>query len=63
MGLNLKDIKDDLAYNDCPNWDSLKHLQMISQFETEFNIDIEMDDVIAMITVRDIYKILAKYLK
>jgi len=43
-----QEVTDTLAYNSCVQWDSLKHLQLVAMFEETFDIEIEMDDIIAM---------------
>jgi acyl carrier protein len=63
IGLPAEAVHDALAYNSCEQWDSLKHLQMVAMFEEKFDIEIEMDDIIAMETFGKIKEILRKYLK
>jgi acyl carrier protein len=55
-------VTDSLAYNSCEQWDSLKHLQMIAMIEERFDIEIEMDDIIAMENFAKVKEILHKYL-
>jgi acyl carrier protein len=63
MGIPAESVTDDLAYNSCEQWDSLKHLQMVAMFEESFDIEIEMDDIIAMETFGKVKEILKKYRK
>jgi len=63
LGIPAADVTDTLAYNSCEQWDSLKHLQMVAMFEESFDIEIEMDDIIAMETYAKVKEILQKYLK
>ena len=62
LGLPAQEITDALAYNSCPQWDSLKHLQMVAMLEETFNIEFEMDDIIAMENYGKVKEILRKYL-
>ena len=62
LGVPESDVSDETAYDSFETWDSLKHLQIVSEIEEEFDIDIEMDDVIAMDTFKKISKIVEKYL-
>ena len=62
LGISENDVNDEIAYNTLEAWDSLKHLEIVSELEDEFNIDIEMDDVIAMETFGKIKEIVKKYL-
>jgi acyl carrier protein len=61
MGISEGDITETLAYNSCVQWDSLKHLQLIAMFEETFNIEIDMDDIIAMENYGKVKEILKKY--
>ena len=63
LGLPAPEITDTLAYNSCVQWDSLKHLQMVAMFEETFDIEIEMDDIIAMENYGKVKEILHKYLE
>lgn len=62
LGLSAQEITDTLAYNSCVHWDSLKHLQMVAMMEETFDIEIEMDDIIAMEDYGKVKDILRKYL-
>jgi acyl carrier protein len=37
-----------LKYNDHPSWTSLAHMSIVAGLETEFDIILEMDDILAM---------------
>ena len=62
LGVSESEVNDNTSYNSFEAWDSLKHLEFIAKLEEEFNIDIEMDDVIAMESFRKIKEIMEKYL-
>ena len=62
MGIDLDELSDDIAYNSHPSWDSLKHLQLIANLETEFDIEFDMDDVIAMENYGLVKTLTEKYL-
>ena len=62
FGIPVSELTDALAYNSCVQWDSLKHLQMVAKFEEIFEIEIEMDDIIAMENYGKVKEILHKYL-
>ena len=62
LGLPVQEITDALAYNTCAQWDSLKHLQMVAMLEETFDIEFEMDDIIAMENYGKVKEILRKYL-
>ena len=39
-------IDNSLEYNGIPEWDSIRHMTLISAIEEEFKISIETDDII-----------------
>ncbi len=41
-----ENILKDLKYQDIEQWDSVGHMTMISMLEDEFDIMLEMDDII-----------------
>lgn len=51
-------IVNDLMVGDIPQWDSLGHIGLMTHFEKEFNITIDVDQSIEMETVEDIIEIL-----
>jgi len=55
-------VKDDLEYQSIPQWDSISHMLLISQLESDYNIIIDTDDVINLSSVAKAKEILKKYL-
>ena len=43
---NVKEISEDVKYNEIPEWDSIGHMTLMSSLEEKFDISIETDDVI-----------------
>ncbi len=54
-------ISDDLKYQSIAEWDSIAHMVLINEIETNFNVIIETDDVIDMSSVSKAKEILSKY--
>lgn len=52
---------DDLSMDSVPNWDSLRHIQLLSKIEQAFKINIDFKDTLTMIDMRAIEKIVDKY--
>lgn len=48
LGLAGDAAVDDLAYRAVPAWDSVAHMQLVATIESEFDIMLDTDDVIAM---------------
>ena len=45
-----------------PEWDSLKHIQLLSSIEESFSIEIKFEDAMEMITGKSILTIIKKYI-
>lgn len=52
--LNLTDINDDIAMTNCEKWDSLSHLNLVVELESEFGITIEPEDIAEMRSLKSI---------
>jgi len=63
MEISRNLLDNNIAYNSHPNWDSLRHLQLISELEDELGIEYSMDDVQAMKTFKLVTEITLKYLQ
>jgi len=50
-----------LAYQSVPEWDSVGHMSLVASLEDEFNIELEMDDIIDLSSFEVALKTLAKY--
>lgn len=45
------------------NWDSMNHIILISEIENRFNVEFELDDLIAINNVGDILAVLQSKVK
>lgn len=61
LGISLELIKDELEYNSIKQWDSTAHMALVAQLEAEFNIMLDIDDIIDMSSVGKCKQILEKY--
>lgn len=62
LGVDESEVDDATSYNSFRPWDSLKHLQIVSTYEDEFDIEFEMDDIIAMENFGLVKEIVTKYI-
>ncbi len=46
-------INPETSAKDVANWDSMNHILLITEIESQFNISFEMDDLIEMKSVGD----------
>ena len=60
--LKLEVIRDDISQKNCDKWDSLSHLNIIVELESEFDITIEPEDIVEMKSLEIIEKKLNKFL-
>ena len=56
-----EDKLDALSYQDIPEWDSVGHMSMIGALEDEFDIMLEMDDIIDFSSFKKGIETLQKY--
>jgi acyl carrier protein len=48
------EIKPETSAKDVANWDSMNHILLITEIESQFDVSFEMDDLIEMKSVGDI---------
>ena len=61
LSINNDDFNDALEYNGVPEWDSIGHMTLISNLESEFNISIDIDDVLNYGSFKKGVALLKKY--
>jgi len=62
LGITEEEIKDDLAYNSIPQWDSTRHMALIAVIESEFDIMLDTDDIVGMSSFAKAKEIVSRYL-
>lgn len=55
----ITEISDDISQKNCEKWDSLRHLNLIVELESEFDISIEPEEMAVMKTLQDIISIVS----
>ena len=58
FGIDKDEVTEDLEYQSIPSWDSINHLELVTELESKFNVEFEMDDIIAMESIAKIREIL-----
>jgi acyl carrier protein len=61
LGLSPDLINGALIYNSVPAWDSVGHMTLMAALETEFDIMLDTEDIIAFSSYGKGMEILAKY--
>ena len=55
--ITASDIKDTDSVDTIELWDSLKHMELIVSIEQEFEIELSLDEIVAMQNVGEIKRI------
>lgn len=63
MEIPISELNDSISYNSDPTWDSLRHLQLISELEDEFDIEFCLEDITSMRTYKEVKELTRKYLQ
>ena len=53
-------IEDRMGFDDMPGWDSVGHMNLISQLESRFGIALEMDEIVALDSVGAVRNLVAR---
>ena len=61
LSIDAKLFKENLKYNEIPEWDSIGHMTLISSLEDEFQISMETDDIVDFSSFKKGIEILKKY--
>jgi acyl carrier protein len=58
FGMSVSEIQLNLQKADVDNWDSLKQMDLVVTLEREYGIQLEITDIVRMISVGDIMAVL-----
>lgn len=58
LGISLEEINEDLKYNSINQWDSIAHMTLVAELETEFDVMFDTDQIIDMSSVAKAREIL-----
>ncbi len=61
FSIDANDLNDKLEYNSIQTWDSVGHMGLIATLEEQFDIMMEMDDIIDFSSYQKGFEIVAKY--
>lgn len=60
--LREEDFRFDMPGEDIEEWDSLSHMSLVSELESEFGVSMEIDEISEMDSVSNVVKVLKKKL-
>lgn len=55
---DITEVTNDISQKNCEKWDSMNHLNLILELESEFNISIEPEEITELRNFDDIINIL-----
>ena len=60
---NLPELKEDTNSKDIAEWDSLRHVMLITEIENQLNIKFDLDEMLSMSTYGEIRTNVSKKLQ
>lgn len=61
LGVSEEELNEKLVYQSVQNWDSVGHMSLVAEIETEFDIMMDTDDIIDLSSYEKGKEILKKY--
>jgi acyl carrier protein len=58
--LQLEDafeLQDHMGFADVPGWDSVGHMNLVSELESRFDVSLDLDEIVTLETVAAVRKI------
>lgn len=56
LGVDSSTLSGDTSYGSIPKWDSLMHMRMVMEVEEEYGVEIPIDEVPEIKTLKDFYR-------
>jgi len=53
-------IADSMSFDDIPGWDSVGHMNLVTELESHFAISFEMDEIVALDSVGGVRAVVAR---
>lgn len=60
LGIPLDQVSDELAYNSRKEWDSVGHMALVVELESEFDVMLDTDDILGLSSVAKAREILTR---
>lgn len=61
LGLDPAVLTADLSRDSVEAWDSLNHLRLVTAIESEYGIELTMDEVVSIETIKDIHSLVERH--
>ncbi|MDT3386357.1 MAG: acyl carrier protein [Bacteroidota bacterium] len=56
MEVDPKKLNENTSYGSIEKWDSLMHMRMVMEIEEEYDVEIPIDEIPSIKTLKDFYK-------
>ena len=53
-------IEDRMSFEDIPGWDSVGHMNLVTQLESHFGVTLDMDEIVGLDSVGAVRAIVAR---
>ena len=53
-------IADPMSFDDIPGWDSVGHMNLVTELESRFGMSLEMDEIVGLDSVGAVRAIVAR---
>ena len=53
-------IDDQMSFNDIPGWDSVGHMNLVTQLESRLGITLDMDEIVGLDRVGAVRELIAR---
>ena len=53
-------LSDNMSFEDVPGWDSIGHMNLVSQLESHFKVTLDMDEIVGLDSVGAVRAIVAR---
>ena len=53
-------IEDQMSFNDIPGWDSVGHMNLVTQLESRLGINLDLDEIVALDRVGAVRELIAR---
>ena len=61
LSIKIDSFDEKIKYNEIPEWDSIGHMTLVSNLESEFSISIDVDDILDFSSYKKGIELLKKY--
>ncbi|MDC3116828.1 phosphopantetheine-binding protein [Alphaproteobacteria bacterium] len=57
---SLEELRNNLRMEESEVWDSLKHMELIAMIESNYNVNLTVDEIIKMTSIKEITNVLSE---